>query len=127
MTNGRRQYPRTARLNRLLQEIIAEELERIDEPRLDQVTITEVSVDGDLRHAKVFYDSLAGEDADEEVLEAFAEARRALKAAVARQARIKRTPELDFRPDPAVRTGQRIEQLLRDAPPDDGAPDAAAP
>ena len=117
MTTGRRQYPRTARLNRLLQEIIGEELERVDDPRLEQVTITEVSVDGDLRHAKVFYDSLAGEEGDEEVLEAFAEARRALKAAVARQARIKRTPELDFRPDPAVRAGQRIEQLLRETPP----------
>jgi ribosome-binding factor A len=114
--SSRRDFPRTARLNRLLQEIIAEELERIDDGRLEQVTITEVSVDGDLRHAKVFYDSLAGEDADEEVLEAFAEARRSLKGAVARQARIKRTPELDFRPDPAVRSGQRIEQLLRESP-----------
>ena len=112
-----RQYPRTARLGELLREIVAEELERIDDLRLEQVTITEVSVDGDLRHAKVFYDSLAGEDADDEVLEAFAEARRALQGAVARQARIKRTPELDFRPDPAVRTGQRIEQLLRESPP----------
>jgi ribosome-binding factor A len=115
--NGRRDFPRTARLNRLLQEIIGEELERVDDPRLEQVTITEVSVDADLRHAKVFYDSLAGEEGDEEVLAAFAEARRGLKGAIARQARIKRTPELDFRPDPAVRTGERIEELLREAPP----------
>jgi ribosome-binding factor A len=38
----------------------------------------------------------------------------ALQAAIARQARIKRTPELEFRPDPAVRTGERVERILRD-------------
>ena len=119
---SQRHYPRTARLNRLVQEIVAEELERVDDPRLELVTVTEVVVDADLRHAKVFYDSLQGEEGDAEVLEALGEARRGLQGAIARQARIKRTPELDFRPDPAVRTGQRVEEILRDVgplPPDE--------
>ena len=115
--SGQRHYPRTARLNRLLQEIVAEELERVDDVRLELVTVTEVVVDADLRHAKVFYDSLQGEEGDAEVLEALGEARRVLQGAIARQARIKRTPELDFRPDPAVRTGQRVEEILRDVGP----------
>ncbi len=41
-----RQYPRTARLNRLLREILAEELELIDDERLDLLTLTSVDVDG---------------------------------------------------------------------------------
>ena len=43
-----RQYPRTARLNELLREIIADELERMDDDRLHLVTITSVDIEGDL-------------------------------------------------------------------------------
>ena len=117
--HGRRHYPRTARVNRLVQEIVAEALERQDDPRLDLVTVTDVVVDPDLRRAKVFYDSLQGEEGDAEVLAALGEARIGLQAAIGRQARLKRTPELEFLPDPAVRTGERVEQILRDVTPDD--------
>ena len=36
-----------------------------------------------------------------------------LQAAIARQMRLKRTPELRFRADPAVQTAQRVEDILR--------------
>ncbi len=98
-----RQYPRTARLNRLVQQIVADALEEIDDERLELVTVTSVEVEPDLRHAVVFYDSLQGEAGDAEVLEALGEARVRLQAAIGRQARVKRTPELSFRPDLAVR------------------------
>lgn len=107
-----RQYPRTARLNELLREIIADELERLDDDRLHLVTITSVDIEGDLRHAQVFFDSIQGEEGDAEVLQAFGEVRYRLQAAIGRQARMKRTPELAFAADPAVRAGARIESLL---------------
>jgi ribosome-binding factor A len=112
-----RQYPRTARLNELLREILAEELERLDDGRLELLTVTSVEIDGDLRHAAVYYDSLDGEEGDEQVLGALGELRWRLQAAIAREARIKRTPELSFAPDPGVRAGARIEALLADIPP----------
>ena len=65
-----RDYPRTARLNRLFQEILAEELERIDDDRLELVTVMAVDCDADLGRAIVFYESLGGADDDDEVLEA---------------------------------------------------------
>ena len=94
-----RQYPRTARLNELLREIIAGELERMDDDRLHLVTITSVDIEG-----------------DPEVLEAFGEVRYKLQSAIGREARMKRTPELSFAPDPAVRAGARIESLLAEGP-----------
>lgn len=100
-----RQYPRTARLNELLREIIADELERMDDDRLHLVTITSVDIEGDLRHAQVFFDSIQGEEGDADVLQAFSEVRYRLQAAIGRQARMKRTPELAFAADPAVRAG----------------------
>ena len=111
-----RQYPRTARLNELLREILADELERLDDDRLQLLTITSVAVEGDLRHAAVFYDSLDGEDGDEVVLEALGELRWRLQAAIGRQARMKRTPELTFAPDAGVRAGAHIESLLAEIP-----------
>ena len=107
-----RQYPRTARLNELLREILADELERSDDDRLELVTVTAVEIEGDLRHAVVFFDSLEGEDGDDVVLEALGEVRWRLQSAIGKQARMKRTPELSFRPDPAVREAARIESLL---------------
>ena len=112
-----RNYPRTARLNELLREIIAEELERLDDDRLQLLAITAVDIEGDLRHAVVFFDSLQGPDGDAEVLEALGELRYKLQGAIGRQARMKRTPELTFQPDAGVRFGEHIDQLLADKPP----------
>ena len=81
-------YPRTARLNELLHQIIAEEIERIDDDRLELVTVMNVEVEPDLRHATVFVDSPTGAERDEEMLAALHDHRVALQAAIARQARI---------------------------------------
>ncbi len=109
-----RDYPRTARLNTLVREIIAEELERIDDERLELVTITSVVVDGDLSRAVAYYDhSRDDDDADEEITDAFAELRVRLQGAVGRQAKVKRTPELRFEPDRVIRDARRIEDVLR--------------
>jgi ribosome-binding factor A len=118
-----RNYPRTARLNQLVQEIVAEEIERIEDDRLGLFTVVAVDVEADLRHAVVYYSALAagspgaGEgvsDADEDPLVvALAEHRSRLQSAIGRQARMKRTPELTFRPDTVVRQAQRIEEILQ--------------
>jgi ribosome-binding factor A len=112
-----RDYPRTARLNELLREIVADELERVDDDRLELLTVISVAVEPDMRRAVVYYDNLDGEEGDDDVLAALAEARKQLQAAVARQARTKRTPELSFRPDPAIRSGARIDAILADIEP----------
>lgn len=114
-----RDYPRTARLNRLFQEILAEELELIDDDRLEMVTVMSVDVEGDLRRATVYYDSLAGAEGDELVLEALGEARGRLQRAIGAQARVKRTPELVFKPDDVARGAARLEEVLRSLHDDD--------
>ncbi len=115
-----RDYPRTARLNTLVREIIADELERIDDERLELVTLTAVVVDSDLGRAAVYYDHSRGEEADEEIAQAFTDLRKRLQGAVGRQTQFKRTPELRFQPDGVLRDALRIEEVLRglsDEPP----------
>ncbi len=103
-----RRYPRTARVSHVVQEVVADELERIDDDRLELMTVTGVDVDPDLRHAMVWLSSLSTASR-----EALNQHRVRLQGAIARQMRMKRTPELRFRADPAIETGQRIEDILR--------------
>ncbi|NLD76437.1 MAG: 30S ribosome-binding factor RbfA [Acidimicrobiales bacterium] len=115
-----RDYPRTARLNTLVRGIVADELEKIDDERLDLVTITSVVVDGDLGHAVAYYDHSRGDEAAEEIAEAFDEVRIRVQNAVGRQAKVKRTPELRFAPDNVLRDARRIEDVLRGLNQSDG-------
>ena len=107
---GAERYPRTARVNQVLQEVIAEELERLvdADDRLRLTTVTAVATEPDLRHAVVFVDSLS-----EERRAALDDRRVHLQAAIARQVRLKRTPRLSFQADPAVASGERVESMLR--------------
>ncbi len=118
-----RDFPRTARLNQLVHEIVAEEIERIDDDRLGFLTVVGAEVESDLRHATVHYTTLGGGESDDDpaVVEALGEHRHRLQSAIGRQARLKRTPELAFRPDEVQRGAERIEGILRgiDAPRDE--------
>ena len=111
--NGPR-YPRTARVNELIREIVADQLAELDDSRLELVAITQVVVDRDLHQGVVYYDSLTGPDTDEEVQAALGEHRVRLQAAIGRQARLRRTPHLVFRADDVERGAARIEGILRD-------------
>jgi ribosome-binding factor A len=105
-----RRYPRSARVNEVLREVLAEALERLADAdeRLALLTITAVETDHDLRRARVLFASLQGE-----APEALEQSRLRLQAAVAAQVRLKWTPQLSFAADPAISTGQRVEELLR--------------
>lgn len=123
-SNPKRNYPRMARVNELLREVLAEALEKIDDDRLVDVTVTNVVCESDISAAVVHYDVLAGAEADDEVLEAFEELRSRLQATINRETRLKQTPRLTFAADPVVRSAERIEAVLRglrDPAPDDGS------
>lgn len=107
-----RTYPRTARLNTLLQEIIADYLERADDEDLGFLTVTGVEVDADLNVCQVFVSSFEDESADERILGALAGHRKPIQSAIGRQTKIRKTPFVEFAFDPGVREGNRIDQIL---------------
>ena len=111
--SGGPKYPRSARVGETLREIIAEDLVRFDDERLAFVTVTGIDVDPELNRAIVFFDSLAGEEGDEEIIEALGEYRIRLQSSIARQIKAKKTPILEFRPDIAIRSSERIDEILR--------------
>jgi ribosome-binding factor A len=119
MTSARR-YPRTARVNESMLEVLADELARMNDPRLELVTFTGVKVSRDLSHATVFYSTLAataggapGSFADN-AADALDAAARHLRGVLGRQLRIRQVPRLVFKVDPGIVSGQRIEEILRE-------------
>ncbi len=116
-----RRYPRMARVNELVREVLAEELELLQgDERLGLLVVTHVEVDPDLRRARVLLSSLT-----EEGEEALMENRPRLQAALGRQVRLRRTPQLTFSADPTIQTGARIEDILQDLRETSGGDDDA--
>jgi ribosome-binding factor A len=103
-------YPRTARVNGVLREVVAEEIERMadTDDRLRLLTVTSVDITPDLSRATVYLSSLPAP-----AVEALAEQRAQLQRTIGRQVRMKRTPLLVFESDPAVAHGLRVEEILR--------------
>ena len=109
----RRDYARTDRVGELIRQIVADQLERIGDERLELVSITGVEVDNELEKAVVYYD-LFDPDAGDDVDAAWWEAKGKLKAAVGREARLRRTPDLVFERDPSIAAGARVDEILSD-------------
>jgi ribosome-binding factor A len=107
-------YPRVVRVNEVLREVIAEELRRIDDEHLTLLSVTGVQTDPDLRHSLVWLSSLSDDAAA-----ALQRYRPRLQRAIGRQLRMKRTPELAFEADPAIASGARVEDILRNLRKDD--------
>ena len=118
--NAPHRYPRTARVNEVLIEIIAEELNRLSDPRLELVTLTGAEVSTDLAYATLYYSALdlaGGTQSEEQVKATGAALYKAtphLRRVLGRQVRWRNTPALTFKVDPSVAAGQRIEELLRE-------------
>lgn len=77
------------------------------------VSITEVRMSPDLRHATVFVKPLLGAD-EADVLQALKRHVRYLKGQVARRVNTKYAADLKFLPDESFDEGSRVDRLLRD-------------
>lgn len=129
---GPGQSQRQLRVGEGLRHVLAELLLRgeIHDPLIAEahLTVSEVRMTPDLRHALVFVTELGG-DLRAEVSRALARAAPRLRGEVGRRLHLKYAPELSFRADTSFREAARIEALLaeerstlaRQAEDDDGS------
>ncbi len=103
---------RMLRVNSAIKEVLAEEVERLNDTRLEMVSVTGVDTSPNLRHAVVYVDAL-GSDGHDAALDALSAAAVRLQRAIGSQLRLKYTPTLEFAVDPAVIGGERIDAILR--------------
>lgn len=104
---------RARRMAGRIKQIVAIGLEtQIKDPRLGMVTVTDVTVTGDLHDARVFY-TVLGDDAEHaDSAAALESARGVLRSEVGRQTGVKFTPTLTFVLDAVPDAARQMEELL---------------
>ncbi|MBB6452879.1 ribosome-binding factor A [Salirhabdus euzebyi] len=87
---------------------------KIKDPRIGFVTVTDVSVTGDLQQAKIYISILGDEEKKQDTLIGLAKAKGFVRSEIGKRIRLRKTPEITFEIDEALEYGNRIENLLRD-------------
>jgi ribosome-binding factor A len=103
---------RMRRVNESLRTVLAEAVGELKDPRIGFVTVTGVETSPDLRHAVVFVSVLGSERKRAKSLAGLEAAHGVLQARLAREVRMKRTPQLTFQYDPSVEQGVRMSKLI---------------
>ena len=110
---------RMRRVNESIRQVLSEGVGQLKDPRIGFVTITGVQTSPDLRQARVFVSVLGAERKREQTLLGLQAAHSVLQARLARELRMKRTPQLAFEYDPSVERGVRMTKLIDELAPDD--------
>jgi ribosome-binding factor A len=117
---------RARKLGERIAQIVAEMLEqRVKDPRLGFVTVTEARVTGDLREATVFYTVYGSAHEHAATAAALASAAGLIRSEVGRQTGLKHTPSIAFQLDSVPDHARNIEDLVARARAADAAVAAA--
>jgi len=101
---------RPERVADVVRQVLARLLrEQVRDPRVGFVTLTDVKLSPDLRHAVAYVTLL---DHPQQALAALNHAVPFLRRSLAREAGLRFTPDLRFVRDEGVESGQRLEQVL---------------
>ncbi len=105
--------PRARRLGEQIQRELGELLRRdVKDERIGNVTITAVSVTGDLRTARVYYLVFGKDGPDPKVQRGLESAAGFLRNALSKSLMIRYTPTLSFELDTSIEHGVRLTQLI---------------
>lgn len=106
---------RSTRVAELLRESLASILLfKCADPRLQELTVTEVDMSPDLKQAKVYYVVRRGVETDEAAT-ALDKALGFIRQEVARERILRTMPELIFLPDKGWEQAERLEELFKAA------------
>jgi len=96
-----------------VREELADLLERrTEDPRLRGLTLTGVEVTQDLKQAFIYVSSLAGVEGSKEALAGLEHAKKFFRHELAGRVDLRSVPELVFRWDASLETGERISRIL---------------
>ena len=116
---------RMRRVNESVREVVAEGVSGLRDPRIGLITVTGVVVSPDLHDARVYVSVLGNEHKRRATMAVLESARGVLQSRLARELRMKRTPQLAFEYDPSVERGVRMSRLIDELAPANESDDAA--
>ena len=104
---------RQAKVQQLIKHEISDIITReFKDPRIGFVTITDVEVTGDMRHARVFISVLGNEEDKKRNIKILTNASHFIRGSLAKRMEMKNTPEIEFKLDTTADQGIRIMELL---------------
>ena len=103
---------RMLRVNSILREVLAEEIERLSDERLEFVTVTGVDTARNLRNATVSVSVFGHENERGRILRALADKHAELQALINRDCHLKYTPRLRFVLDTSIEKGDHVLALI---------------
>ncbi len=106
---------RASRLAESIKEEVSKMIrEDVKDPRLGFVTVTDVEVAEDLRHAKVFVSILGEEEDVKNSMDVLKRASGFVRTELGKAIRLRHVPEISFRYDKSIEHGAHISKLLRE-------------
>jgi ribosome-binding factor A len=116
------------RVNESVRAVVADTIGSLADPRIGIVTVTGVDVSPDLHDARVYVSVLGSAKKQRAALAGLESARGVVQARLARELRMKRTPQLAFEYDQSVERGVHMAKLIDELAPEvsPGDPDADA-
>jgi len=98
--------------DRIREEISAMLVRDIQDPRLNGIFITEVTVDRELAYAEVYVSAVEGQDRSKEIIEGLEHARGFLRSTLAQRIELRAFPRLRFHWDVTPERAAHIEKIL---------------
>ncbi len=107
-------YPRSERVAARIQEILSDLIKKkVQDPRIELVTISSVRLTSDLRIAYVYFSVFGDEERVAEATQGLKSSHGFIKRQVASQLGLRYMPELKFLHDQSFDHGTRMDQLLK--------------
>ncbi len=104
---------RMARVNEEIRRELARILPTVKDPRVPSlISVTAVEATGDLKECKVYVSALNGDEA--EMLRGLKSSGSYIRGALARNLKLRYTPELSFHADPSIKYGMHINEKLHE-------------
>lgn len=104
-----RQQRTAEQIRIILSELVLRELR---DPRLQDLTITDVKIDRELQYADIYVNALGDESRQEEVMAALKRATGFMRKELAGRMTLRTVPHLHFHWDPTLAHAERIDALL---------------
>jgi ribosome-binding factor A len=108
-------FKRADRVADLIKQEISDILRReASDPRIVNITVTDVKLTDDLRSARIYFVELGKDSLSADVEKGLSKAKGFLKRELGKRLQLRYIPELAFFYDPSFEYGARIEKLLKE-------------
>ncbi len=112
---NRFEFTRADRVRKALMREISDIIRRqVKDPRLanEVISVNDVDLSKDLRHAKIFVSILGTDEIQNEIMAILQEWKPQIRSEIGKRIRLHHTPEIAFYIDNSLERGSRVTQLL---------------